>query len=54
MTEKEQILDLLKQLLAVEKLEYLDKNLLAFSPKTRSEWRQKTLLEIIELVKGDD
>lgn len=48
---KDELNCILQELYGVELLEYYDKNLLSGDNKTRSEWRQKRLLNAIFVLK---
>jgi len=49
--EKESLITIMEEMLAVEKLEYHDKNLLAGDNKTRSEWKQVRINNAIVILK---
>ncbi len=47
---REHLTEILREIYAVEILEYHDKNLLSGDNKTRSEWRQERLLASISIL----
>ena len=51
MTKIDEMKSRLGELAGVELLEYHDKNLLSGDNKSRSEWRQETILACLEILK---
>lgn len=47
---REKLKEIIEELLSVENLEYHDKNLLAGDNKTRSEWKQKQLRQVLTIL----
>lgn len=47
---RERLKAMLSTLLAVESLEYHDKNLLSGDNKSRSEWRQEEIISMLEIL----
>lgn len=47
---REKLKEIIEEILSVENLEYHDKNLLSGDNKTRSEWKQKQLRQVLTIL----